>query len=347
MHSSLTCSNQLGATCHVEEDVFAEIISMCRDRIQCRFRLRKKSRGPYGRKKRKAPGLSAKDILQIVLEHVPDLEENESKKTKTLSLVQSDLFIEKVKEIMRLLDAWKESQTDSQLGSLVMTVYRLRRAGHTTDLISRINNRFLNPGLKSYLIDMIDKVARYREAARFLYLTAKKFPLTRQMRPVIVELPRESFGRVPTEGQNPTLQQVLSTRPQLVEYREEVPQICRLLGVSEQKANEDLTLQTRRTLKKAKIHAEVQLIYYCELNSSTIRLPPRVVRSSKDPCWLCNEFIRSHGKIHRSQSHGKLYPAWRLPLLPKPIFNGIAIAFNQSLQNGIKEGIRRLIKGKK
>jgi hypothetical protein len=69
------------------------------------------------------------------------------------------------------------------------------------------------------------------------------------------------------------------------------------------------------TLKKVEIHAEIQLLFYCELKAS--ELPPRVICSSKDACFLCNALIFTHGNMHTPRSHGRLYPGWRLPFFPK------------------------------
>jgi hypothetical protein len=72
--------------------------------------------------------------------------------------------------------------------------------------------------------------------------------------------------------------------------------------------------QTKKMMREAKINAEIQLAYYCELFPS--RQPPRIIASNKDACCLCNAFMSMHGKLHTSRTHGRLYPGWRLPLIP-------------------------------
>ena len=59
------------------------------------------------------------------------------------------------------------------------------------------------------------------------------------------------------------------------------------------------------------IHAEVQLIMFYEEYSK--EPPPRTIGSSKSACFLCDLFIRKHGKYELSHSHKRLYEPWTLP----------------------------------
>ncbi|KAF1847190.1 uncharacterized protein K460DRAFT_277727 [Cucurbitaria berberidis CBS 394.84] len=63
-----------------------------------------------------------------------------------------------------------------------------------------------------------------------------------------------------------------------------------------------------------RVHAEIQLLFYYEASSAT-SLRPRIICSNKHACFLCNLFIRAHGKFHIRSCHGRLYPSWRIPLL--------------------------------
>ncbi|KAF2844132.1 hypothetical protein T440DRAFT_559783 [Plenodomus tracheiphilus IPT5] len=98
-------------------------------------------------------------------------------------------------------------------------------------------------------------------------------------------------------------------------------------------------VQTRRTLSEAKIHAEVQLVYYCELNPS--QPPPRIIASSKDACYLCNAFISMHGKMHTSRTHGRLYPGWRLPIVPNLV--QLEQRFDEVLAAQIRASVATLV----
>lgn len=60
-----------------------------------------------------------------------------------------------------------------------------------------------------------------------------------------------------------------------------------------------------------KVHAEIQLLFFYELNDKLPR--PRVICSSKSACYLCNLFFSLHGVFHIPRSHGRLYDKWTLP----------------------------------
>ncbi|KAI1344856.1 hypothetical protein F5Y15DRAFT_421944, partial [Xylariaceae sp. FL0016] len=118
------------------------------------------------------------------------------------------------------------------------------------------------------------------------------------------------------------LQAVLSTTS-VRANRRKLDTICKNLRCRTVELQHKFSDQTLKTLAESKVHAEIQLIYYIfELRISHLspveaprRLPPRVISSSKDACWLCHEFILMHGKLHVPGGHGRLYPGWRLPNL--------------------------------
>ncbi|KAI1515659.1 OTT-1508-deam domain containing protein [Pyrenophora tritici-repentis] len=61
-----------------------------------------------------------------------------------------------------------------------------------------------------------------------------------------------------------------------------------------------------------RVHAEIQILCYYEHYPITA-YPPRVLKSSKDACFLCNLFVKTHGKFYISKTHGKVYSPWMLP----------------------------------
>ncbi|KAI9661755.1 MAG: hypothetical protein M1821_008994 [Bathelium mastoideum] len=61
-----------------------------------------------------------------------------------------------------------------------------------------------------------------------------------------------------------------------------------------------------------RVHAEIQLLFHYEQNPPKT-LSPRVLASNKEACYLCNLFIKTHGRYYTPKSHERLYPEWRLP----------------------------------
>jgi hypothetical protein len=165
------------------------------------------------------------------------------------------------------------------------------------------------PNSGQNLANIVSKESRYREAAQFLHRTAKRIPSLRQAKVVPVKTFKEAFNRVSAGNYTAQLASRIA-RINTVSQRPDVRYLCRLLDTSGPQPNDQFAAQTRKTLRKAKAYAEVQLVFYYELNAS--RLVPRVVCSSKDACSLCKAFILMHGKTHTPRYHGRLYPGRRL-----------------------------------
>src|SRR5206468_2760335 len=142
-----------------------------------------------------------KEVLQAALGSLRQL----GKKELGKQLLLSTSFAEKAKEVMKLADAWAKHQTTPRLKDLVEGVYRLRRVGDIQALLDTIPNRAMDPSARRNLYNIVSKVARYREAARFLDRTAKSCRLVRRMRVVLVNLPEKAFYRLPADQYTPKL----------------------------------------------------------------------------------------------------------------------------------------------
>jgi hypothetical protein len=307
-------------------DILTAIIVMCSRRILCRLRF-----VPNVRKKSKQP------IKEVLQEAISSLKRPGNQKLGNLSRTAT-VFMERAKEMIKLADSWTKHQTLAQLRDLIEGVYRLRKIGELKALLDAIPNRDMAPSSRRNLFNIVSKVARYREAAQFLYHTAKDFRVVRQMNVVIADLPEKAFHNVPIDKHTPRLASAIM-RISAAHRQREFSHICRLLNTTELQANDRFVDQTRKTMTRAKIHAEVQLLFYCELNAS--EPPPRVICSSKDACFLCNAFILMHGKMHTPRNHGRLYPGWRLPLFPK--LNDIEQRFNFVLENQVRNSLMTLL----
>jgi len=99
------------------------------------------------------------------------------------------------------------------------------------------------------------------------------------MKIVLVSVPQNAFQEIPTNQYSPTFPSTVSRINALHKRQWDISQVCRLLNVSEIEANDHFVQQTRKTFKDAKIHAEIQLLFYCELEA--FKLPPRVFCSTR------------------------------------------------------------------
>lgn len=59
------------------------------------------------------------------------------------------------------------------------------------------------------------------------------------------------------------------------------------------------------------VHAEIQLLVHYELNSPP--LMPRAIGASKEACFLCDSFIRAHGRFSITGAHRQTFCQWTVP----------------------------------
>ncbi|KAI1309578.1 hypothetical protein F5Y03DRAFT_348043 [Xylaria venustula] len=309
----------------IERDVFALIIKLFEERILCRLRFAKKLRDPAGKKR-----MTITDGLQRIVDY---FSRNPTEATES--------FLGKAQNVLKLAETWKKYQTSFSLGALVDGINSLRQTDNYKVILGSVPNREMDGSMRSHLLRMTCKVARYRESARILSRTALEFPQVRGMGVVVVELQDKAFNRPATsDDYHATIHSTISRIPNLKASLKDVRHMCNLLQIPMEEANTKYNDQVKDALRNSKVHAEIQLLYYCRSKSMLPDRPllPRVICSSKSACWLCNAFMLLHGIIHMPRSHGRLYPGWCLPNLD----NDIANRFNQYLENAVVESLKTL-----
>ncbi|OOO03846.1 Heterokaryon incompatibility [Aspergillus oryzae] len=314
----------------VEKALFTKIVDMCSSRILYRLGLR------ASRKQTKKSKKPIKEILQNVIRCAKQVAEkpgaSESLQAATL------LFRYKAREVASLIDSWQGHQTVARLGDVVKGINQLHQVNQLSDLVNEIPAPELQNEAKKSFLNTIGKVSRYAEAPRILRRIAKRFRVARYMTAVPVNLPKEAFC-IPTKGTYaPDIGSSVARIDHQYSDRKRLNRVYHLLGYTEAQSASLFSEQVLRTLREAKIHAEIQLVIYCELQRPT--LFPRVVCSSKDACFLCSTFISLHKQIHTPRCHGRLYPGWRLPSVPQ--VKELEERFNKTLENSIKESLSML-----
>ncbi|KAK1690979.1 hypothetical protein BDP55DRAFT_510497, partial [Colletotrichum godetiae] len=308
----------------IENRVFEEVVRMCYDRILNRIREEQPGKS-HGRPTRKRQSIERLIETLNVYFTQPDN-----------STVQSQNLLAKARDITKSLGRWRKYQDPSRLKQLVEDMFQLSRVDHFEKLVHMISHREMDPCSKSSLCNMILKVSRYREVSRHIYRTAKNYPIARYADVVTVNL--TSFGqgvyeRISGRGRCPELSTALSRNGVTT-----VPgRVLRdAWGISEaplQDVGVVFEKKAKDVLRNAKVHAEVQLIYYYHLKTRHSDLPPRVIRSSKDACYLCNVFIEAEKTFYTSRCHGRLYPSWKLPLVAGCL--DLSLRFNELLKGRI------------
>ncbi|KAF6811096.1 hypothetical protein CSOJ01_05901 [Colletotrichum sojae] len=292
-------SNGAGSQTTTEGEVLRAVVEMCSDRIQQRLRIKQRMNG---RKKKSL----FKDMLKRAIDDlkapsVPaDLDRSKA------------AFTTRAKETLNLLTPLEGHPDARTLQAIVESICRLSQ---TTDLESVISHTLCDKTSRISVLNIIQRVARYKEVARQFYRAAKKFPMVRNSQVVPVRLGPEAFQRVSSLSISPNIESALVSRSVRKDHRK-LDQVCRhLASTSSAKsiatANKDFVERCHETLKNGKVHAEIQLLYHYLATPS--HKPARVVCSSKDACYLCNTFITMHKAFHTPGCHGRLYPGWRLP----------------------------------
>ncbi|RAL06558.1 nucleic acid/nucleotide deaminase domain-containing protein [Aspergillus homomorphus CBS 101889] len=312
----------------VKDQIFELIVSMCSSRILSRLRLCPSTKDRMKR--------SFKDTLYELgqaLTHLKKHLPHDSSLLESLETVSN-----RAKETRKALDSWSRHQVTLRLVEIVESIYRIQQIGQLQALLDSIRNIHMSPSARESMANIVGKISRYREAARFLYRIAKCVPLARKMRTVPVYLPAEAFARPYTETYTPDLVKKITEMSYRGTQQKLLKEICSVLEMNEKQAKNQFCRQVENNLKKAKIHAEVQIIAYGELLGRRL---PRIICSSKDACFLCNLFIETYGKMYTPRSHGRLYPAWRLPCLPQ--LEGLEQRFCQALQNKLEASCSALL----
>lgn len=230
------------------------------------------------------------------------------------STVQSQNLLARARDIRKSVGRWRKYQNPSMLKCLVEDMFQLSRVDHFEKLVHMIPHTEMDPGSKTSLCNMISKVSRYREVSRHIYRTAKKYPIARYAEVVTVNLTcfaPGAYERRAARERCPELTKALARNG----VKKGPDRVLRDAWSQEnhQDVNVAFERQAKDVLKNAKVHAEVQLIYHYHLKSRHSDLPPRVIRSSKDACYLCNAFIEAEKTFYTSRCHGRLYPSWKLP----------------------------------
>lgn len=282
----------------MQSQAFDAVISMCSERILERLGVHDLP-AAHGkvRKPIKAPLITAVDYLKT------------SRRVRRLREAAEGV-VQGLRRIIRAIDAWSNHRVLPELRAVLDAGYDLSNIRGWDSIIASIPNRILSPTQRDKIVDVVTKIARYREVARYLYRTAKKFPIARNIRVVTVDLAPAAFGKTQLGGHDP---QVDAFFQKFRQNKLKFARLCRLLSVSETDAQSSFRQNTEDILGVSRIHAEVQLLVYCDLELAGPR--PRVICSRKAACFLCNQLIKAHGKVYTPYCHGKLYTPWRLPKL--------------------------------
>ncbi|KAK9546453.1 hypothetical protein V6Z88_009406 [Aspergillus fumigatus] len=245
----------------LKDQVFYMVVSMCSSRILSRLRL-----GSPGCRKMKR---SFRDTLQALDRALTQISQDKLKDRDLLEAVS--LLSTRAKEARKAADLWSRHQVAARLIELVESIYRIQQIEQLQPIVDMIPNDYMEPTARESFMNIVGKVSRYREAARFLYCTAKKVPLARNMRTVPVQLPQEAFSTPSVDTYTPNLLIKVTEASAKGRQQKLLKEICRALGLSEQQASDQYCLQKGSDNTDAGLPAHETASFQPELNQTPDR----------------------------------------------------------------------------
>jgi hypothetical protein len=230
------------------------------------------------------------------------------------------------------------------LGDVIESAYKFTSHLSLGALLSRLPNcQQLDPSSRQSLLVGMQKIGRYRSTCNFLIRAARRFEMFKRVEVKPIRPPEPAIYPM-NMGSVPSLSKAMR-RVHRTNVQQFYQKLARRGGISAEAAQDEFEESYRIALKKSKVHAEIQIAYHYEVNP--ISPAPRVICSSKDACFLCDLFVRLHGKFYIPGTHGRLYQGWRLPQLDRLALSSIdlgkQIMVAQELNRATERKIRELL----
>ncbi|KAF2739127.1 hypothetical protein EJ04DRAFT_609231 [Polyplosphaeria fusca] len=188
-------------------------------------------------------------------------------------------------------------------------------------ILDHLQNNQMSPTDKESLMTSIGHLGRYKPATSRLLKYARKYSLFKKIELKLVHMNPFDLSRAladrngrfesgllnqylhrPTDSQGSMTD---STMRAFIHHHG---------GTAEVWAHESRTKVEKYQAENGyKVHAEIQLILHYESRQNVVHAP-RVVKSSKSACFLCDLFIKQlHGRWYTPKTHGVVYDRWMLP----------------------------------
>ncbi len=200
----------------------------------------------------------------------------------------------------------KSSQGLEILVQMVITCQHVHGRRILHEMLTRSSR--LDPGSRASIALTITKLSRYSSVCRFLLQAARKYPVFSRVR----------FSAVCFRAPNLPATELDSMTTDIIHSLLDDPKPRKLASKFHGSSSFAIKDQIRHEATLAvPVHAEVQLLFHYERNPCN--LPPRIICSSKQACFLCDLCFRIHGRFTTPSTHGRLYEKWALPGAVKSI----------------------------
>lgn len=232
----------------------------------------------------------------------------------SIPMVEWFLAISKrLSPLLQELESCHEKNIDQIIEQVLTTASQLNKfESSLSTFLSRVPGQELNPSTSKGLVRRLAKLGQYHRYSRYLFKTAKTTDLFGHAMVLTAGLNADLFAKAPISSDIISLGDCLDRCQPLPKASK--ARLFQQLDITASKADAGFTVAAKKVILESRIHAEIQLLTHYELKR--VRLPPRIICSNKDACYLCNETTKLHGQFKIPKSHGRLYTAWNLPALP-------------------------------
>lgn len=291
----------------VEEAIFNDIVALCREKILSRLKS-KTFKAYYTNNKARFIGLVLQEFLRSPWRYRVD------KRDPKMAFVHLERYRRRLEYLLAVLDSFEAADVlrHEDLTRLMRVIALVTKAVPLERLLAGLTNQDMAPTARHRLLDCLTKMTRYRDLALFLCQKAEQLSMLRKV--IVQNIQHPARSRINPLGR-PTMTVNFEQSLMRFQYMGAPVQISTLPGwlmKAAMDSQRSFLCNVKKTCKEAKVHAEIQLLIHYE-NVSDEVIPPRILASSKDACYLCHCLIRLHGKYEVPKSHGRLYRGWCLP----------------------------------
>lgn len=280
------------------KEVHSQIIQLAHIRIKSRLRSK---HSPEDRKKFRK-GAPKPSFIESLASHVDRLPANTQGMSPT-GVADLKVRCEALQNTFRALEAIESTEAESE--SVMALLVKMTRQAFDMDAnfdlaIALRKAHGLKPSLKDHLPVAIKKLGMYYSIGKDLVDAARSTRYT-IFNHITVETLDPPTSNIDSFGDIASFEAVIGR----MQHGEVLPS-AKLDQVKEK-------YESRRLEKPSgwKVHAEIQLLLHYE--STSTRLAPRIICSSKSACYLCHLFVELHGRFQVSRTHGRVYEKWALP----------------------------------
>ena len=287
-----------------EMDLLERIIKLNQNRILCRL----KSKHAILKCRNKKAKIERPKVIPTVAQAVATVTSRAIGGSSSEELQQASENGREMNRLFEKLESFTKVEAASDMGARVL--FDIVLSSHRL-CVSRMLPRLLliarfEDEQKSSICRIIQKLGRYRSACLFLVQAAARFSIFKSIKVSVVKMSPSPLNLVeePPTFVNGIINGLFSGH----EVNSAISRLQSRLG--KKKFRYDSFCTSVFTMKYV-VHAELQLLFHYELQSCTF--PPRVICSGKMACFLCNMFLKEHGRYFIPSTHGRVYEKWILP----------------------------------